>query len=185
MITSEVDDKVMTKNRSATYLLPLLSKDISIEFTYLITNVYLKFNKNVYDIEYPIGLLYGLEDSRAFEEFNDYLTHHPLFHKSFIINMTHKLYIINFPKQFITEYKLFKEGKYSKFSKEAKSLIISYSAEVYKYPPLIEDITGVLWKHKSRKEKMEKILGMVIPSDSELASRISYEQETFYFDEKI
>lgn len=185
MITSEVDKEVMVKNKSATYLIPLLSKDISIEYNYLIKNTYLKFNRNIGNIEYPIGLLYELEDTQRYGEYNDYVSSHPLFYKSFVTDMTHKLYVFNFPKQFITEYKLFKEGKYSKFSKEAKLLIISYSAEVYKYPPLIEDITGVLFKLKSFRNKKEKELEMTIPDDFELTSRVVFENETFYFDEKI
>jgi hypothetical protein len=180
MTTSEVDKKVVT-NKSKTYILPLLSKDVDIEFEYLLENTYLKFNINIGDIEYPIGLLYELEDSSAFSEYNDYLTKNDLYFTSYIINMTHKLYIFRFPEKYISEYKLFKEGKYSKFSNEAKSLIISYSAEAYKYPPLIEDIIGVLWKHKSRKDKLEKQLGMSLPKDSELASKIEYDKETFYF----
>jgi hypothetical protein len=154
MTKCESDIKVVS-NKSRTYLLPLLSKQVDIEFDYLLINTFIKFNRSM-DITYPIALLYELEDTEAFAEFN-------------------------FPEQYINEYKLFKEGKYSKFTSQAKSLIISYSAEAYKFPPLIEDITGVLYKHRIRRERMEKSLGMKLPQDSELASRIIYENETFNF----
>lgn len=175
------EKKTIVKNKSATYLLPLLSRDISIELEYLIINTYVKFNKDIGRIEYPIGILYEIENTESFGEYNDYLVNHPLFFKNFNINNMSLFYIFNFPKQYINEYKLFKEGKYSKFSTEAKSLIVSYSTEAYKYPPLIEDIVGVLWKHKSRRDKMERLLGMSLPKDSELASKIVYDNETFKF----
>lgn len=180
-MTDIIENKTITKNKSATYLIPLLSKDVDIEFDYLLTNSFVKFNREIGYIEYPIGLLYEYEESNAFNEYNNYLTHCELYHKAYLINMTHKLYIFRFPEKYITEYKLFKEGKYSRFSSEAKALIISYSAEAYKYPPLIEEITGVLWKHASRREKLEKALGMILPKDSELTSKIVYDEETFNF----
>jgi len=182
-MTKTLVDKKITSNKSRTYCLPLLSKDIDIEFDYLLINTYLKFNKNIGDITYPIGLLYRLEGTDSFNEYNDYLTHNNLYYTSFLIGKDKKLYVFTFPERFVDEYKLFKNGLYSKFSPEAKSLIISYSAETYKFPPLIEDITGVLWKHKTRREKLEKALGMSLPKDSELASKIIYEKETFNFDE--
>jgi hypothetical protein len=181
-MTKTLVNKKVISNKSRTYCLPLLSKDMDIEFDYLLINTYLKFNKDIGDISYPIGLFYNLEDTNSFNEYNDYLTHNNLYYTSFLIDNNKKLYIFNFPEKFINEYKLFKEGRYSKFSSEAKSLIISYSAEKYKYPPLIEDITGVLWKHKTRRERLEKDLGVNLPEDSELASKIVYERETFNFD---
>jgi hypothetical protein len=182
MVKCEVESKrVARSNKSRTYLIPLLSKEIDIEFEYLISNSYLKFNRDIGQIEYPIAILYELENTQAWDEYSTYLIHHPLFYRSFIINMTHKLYIFNFPEEYRMEYRLFKEGKYSKFSNEAKSLIISYSAEAYKYPPLIEDITGVLYKHITRRAKLEKLLDMVLPKDIELASRVEFDKETFLF----
>jgi hypothetical protein len=179
-MTIEVD-KDQKSSRSKTYLLPLLTKDINIQFNYLLCNCFIKFNRDIGEISHPFGVLYELEDSEDFSEYNMYLINHNLFHRSFIINEESKLFIFHFPKQFIKDYELFKEGKYSKLSTEAKSIIVSYSAEVYKYPPLIQDITGVLWRHKSRRQKMEADLGISIPETSELASRITSETETFNF----
>jgi hypothetical protein len=181
MTISEVDKKIIS-NKSKTYLLPLLSKDISIEFEYLIINTYVKFNKDIGCIENPIGILYEYEHTESFVDYMDYLDSHPLFFRSFPLGKF-ILYIFYFPKQYMNEYYFFKEGKYSKFSTDAKSLIVSYSTEAYKYPPLIEDLVGVLWKHKSRREKMERALGLSLPKDSELASKIIFDNETFYFKE--
>jgi hypothetical protein len=167
-------------SKSKTYLLPLISKDIEIEFNYLLNNCFIIFDKDI-TIPYPFGMLYEMEDSPEFEAYNQYLINHPLFDKSFIVNENNKLYVFNFPERFICEYKLFKQGLYSQFSTEAKSLIISYSAFTYKYPPLIEDITGVLYRHKIRKAKLEKELDVVIPDGCELASKINIDEETFKF----
>jgi hypothetical protein len=178
---SEVGKKVEKSSKSKTYLLPLITKHVDIEFAYLLVNCFIKFNKHVDGIDRPFGILFELEDTDAFEDYNKYLITNRLFVKSFIINEDRKLYIFRFPIEYANEYDLFKEGKYSKFDTEAKKLIIAYSAEAYRYPPLIEDLAGVLWKHKSRKEKMERELGVAIPDDSELASCIVYDNETFTF----
>lgn len=179
-VRKKENQETIRKNRSATYMIPLLTKDINIDLDYLLINTFLKFNKYI-EIPYPIGLLYEIEDTDAFKEYDSYLTHNKLFYKSFVTNDYNKLFVFNFTDKYINEYILFKEGRYSKFSVEAKSLIISYSASTYKYPPLIEDITGVLWKHSIRRERMERELDMRLPVDSELASIINYESETFNF----
>jgi hypothetical protein len=181
MTISEVDGGITKCSKGETYLLPLITKHVDIEFSYLLLNCFIKFNKHVDGIERPFGILFELEDTEAFKEYNEYLMTNRLFIKSFIINLSKKLYIFRFPSEYSNEYDLFKEGRYSKFDAEAKKLIISYSAEAYKYPPLIEDLAGVLWKHKSRKAKIERQLGMAISDDSELASRLTYCDETFYF----
>lgn len=179
MTLSDTEKKIIN-NKSRTYLLPLISKDIKLEYDYLLINTYIKFNKNV-DIEYPFGLLYEVEPSPIWAEYNEYLMSIESYYRGFTIGEDKKLFVFRFPDRYTNEYLLFKEGKYSKFDVEAKSLIISYSAEAYKYPPLIEDLTGVLWKHKSRRMKLEKALDMKLPDDCELASKIEYDNETFIF----
>lgn len=181
MTLSDTEKKILS-NKSKTYLLPLISKDISIEFDYLLINTYIKFNKDIGCVDYPFALLYEIEDTSAFWEYDSYLQTVPLFFSRYEIN-NKMLYIFRFPDKYKLEYSLFKEGKYSKFEPEAKALIMSYSAEAYKYPPLIEDIAGVLWKHKTRRAKIEKDLGMTLPESCELASRIEFDNETFYFNE--
>lgn len=167
-------------NKSLTYLLPLLASEVNIDFYHLLMNCYIKFNIPI-AIDYPIGLLFNLEESKDFEIYNNYLINHSLYHISYIILPNSKLYIFKFPDKYINDYKLFKEGKYSKLSAEAKKTILIYSAETYKYAPLIEDITGVLWKHKSRKLKLETSLGIHLPDEAELTSKINENDETFKF----
>jgi hypothetical protein len=170
----------ITRNKSTTYLLPLLFSDMDMEFSYLIVNTYIKFTPPIEEVERPIGVLFEDENSDAFNEFLMGLESHELFVRAIIKDNT-LLYIFRFPSEFCMDYDLFKESKYSQMSYEAKKKILKYSSEVYKYPPLVEDITGVLWKHKARRAKMERELGIIIPDDIELASKIIYENETFTF----
>jgi hypothetical protein len=183
MTLSDTQKKIIS-NKSRTYLMPLLSKDIDIsEYQYLLINTYIKFSKDIGCIDHPFGLLYEIEDTEAWSEYNDYLTRHERYHTSYLVNCDKKLYVFRFPEKYKNEYLMFKEGKYSKFNSDAKALIISYSSEAYKYPPLIEDLVGVLYQHKSRRIKIEKELGITLPEGSELASRICYDNETFIFNE--
>lgn len=174
----------MTRNKSSTYLLPLLNKTIGIEFDYLLINTFIKYHKSIGEYENTIGLLFEIEDTEAFKEYMSYLESHPSLVRHLTIYYTRELFIFKFPEEYLFEYNLFKEGKYSKFTQEAKSIIISYSAKAYKYPPILEDLTGVLWKHKTRREKLERELGITLPKDCELASKINYESETFYIPEE-
>lgn len=179
MMTEVTNKKDISSNKSRTYLIPILANKIDIEFEYLIENTYIKFNPQL-EIDYPIGILFEDEHSDAFQEYKLYLEQCYLFWKSYTIE-DKCLYVFQFPEEYLMDYLNFKEGKYSEISYEAKTMILKYTSEVYKYPPLVEDVVGVLWKHKTRRSKLEKELGMNLPVGAELASRINYEEETFNF----
>jgi hypothetical protein len=177
---SEVETKKRTtSNKSRTYLLPVLASKVDIEFEYLIIDTFIKFNPSL-SIEYPIGILFEDEATESFEEYKTYLRQSLQYHSEHVVS-NHILFIFEFPDEYTDDYIKFKAGKYSRMSQGAKKLILKYTSEVYKYPPLVEDVVGVLWRHKTRKQKLEKSLGMYISDDSELASKIIYENETFNF----
>ena len=184
-MTESISQKVMSNNKSATYLLPLLGKFIKLDFSSLMVNCYIRFNRPM-GIEFPIGILYDISGISPYEASIAYeieLQSSELFHRDFIVDNDYKLYVFKFPIRYITEYQLFQEGKYSEMSKEAKDVIINYTVLTYKYHPITEDIVGVLYKKKERKEKLEKMLGMTIPDDVELSSIMDIEKETFKFKE--
>ena len=62
----------MTRNKSSTYLLPLLNKTIGIEFDYLLINTFIKYHKSIGEYENTIGLLFEIEDTEAFKEYMSY-----------------------------------------------------------------------------------------------------------------
>lgn len=174
-------EQIKSCNKSNTYLIPLLATQMRMDFIYLIANTYIKFNPPLEDIDYPIGILYDLDASEEFSIYREYLQQQNMYYNHYYVN-DQVLFVFHMPEQFRSDYILFKEGKYSKMSYDAKKAILEYASKTYKYAPLIEDITGVLWKHKNRREKLEKQLNVSIPQDVELASIIVYEDETFNFD---
>ena len=147
--------------------------------TYLHCDKYPEFNNGKY-----LFVVYRFFNHSFYKEFEKELSTQSNLVKTVDFCEDKVLFIFEIPKEYLETVELFKEGKYSKFSQDAKSLIIAYSAQAYKYPPLLEDLTGVLWKHKTRREKLEKELGVTLPKDSELASKINYENETFYIPEE-
>jgi len=173
--------KVSTTNRSKTYLVPLLNTEVELSDFDLMLNSFIKFNPPV-DIAYPLGVLYETVENDNFRFYRNVLRINPLFHSEYDFGKQ-LLFIFNFPSAYQKDYIAFKEGKYSKMSDSAKRTILTFSAEIYKYPPLIEDITGILWKHAVRRQKLEKELNIKLPDNSELASKINIEDETFNINE--
>jgi hypothetical protein len=179
MMTEVKNKKDISSNKSRTYLIPILASKIDMEFEYLMIDTYIKFNPQL-ELDYPIGILFENESSDAFNEYKIYLEQCYLFWRSYTLE-DKCLYVFQFPEEYIMDYLNFKEGKYSELSADVKKVILKYTSEVYKYPPLVEDVVGVLWKHKTRRSKLEKELGMSLPVGAELASRINYDEETFNF----
>jgi hypothetical protein len=184
MTDQSVKKLVGNSTRTTTYLLPLLSKTIGVDYRSHIRNCYIFFNDDI-GVNYPVGVVYDVTDFASFEEFNMYdemIKSSAWYRENYSFNEDMKLYVFECPDQWKSDYDLFVEGQYSKMSKDAKKTILSYTTLEYKYQPLIDDMAGILYKRRDRKEKLEKILAMTIPDDLELASKIDPEQETFKFE---
>lgn len=184
MTDQSVKKLVGNSTRTTTYLLPLLSKTIGVDYRAHIRNCYIFFNDDI-GVSYPIGVAYDVSDFGSFEEFDMYdemLKASSWFRQYYTFNHDIRLYVFECPDEWKADYDLFVMGRYSQMSKDAKRVILSYTTLEYKYQPLIDDIAGILYKRRDRKEKLEKVLAMTIPDDLELASRINPEQETFKFE---
>ena len=94
----------MTRNKSATYLLPLLNKEVSIEFDYLLINTFIKYHKYIGEYENTIGLLFEVEDTEAFAEYVSYLNNHPNLIKHISVYYTRELFIFSFPEKYLIEF---------------------------------------------------------------------------------
>lgn len=81
-------------------------------------------------------------------------------------------------KGFEDEYLNFIEGKYSKFSEEAKKKLLS---QIDNGKKRIEDsnLYAVLYKTEARRLKLEKKLDVKLDKDAELASIINVREEVY------
>jgi len=185
-MTTEIE---VAANRSKTYLLPLLDEIVGLDFVGHIQNTYLKFSPDLnIQSHYPFGILYKYDTSIYYREgkrvsFPDWetsLKEHPLLEKVFDFGVN-TLYVFDFPKEYLTEYKLFKLGKYSKFSNAAKTVILEKTSLYYKHSSIAVDVAHVLYKNKERKRKLELELGIKLPDDCELASKFDSNEELFEY----
>lgn len=184
MLEAKINNKVNIQNKSKTYLMPLLSAYIDISFIHLIKNTFIKFEDRR---DYNIGILYELpneSESYEFYKYIEYLKEATLFNDK-IEFKNYILLTFHFPEEFLYEFDCYREGRYSLFSRDAKKIIITFTADSYMYSKLTMDVTQILYKNKHRKEQLEQELGLTLNNDSELTSKMLVENETFKLDNYI
>jgi len=114
-----------TKNNSSTFLLPALKLDKHILANHGFVNCYI--NDQDHDSSYKncIYLLFNNKEGDLISSFDEIINYIELQHKIievYDIEYAHTVIVVKFPSNFIKDLKLFKEGKYSKFSKEYKDI---------------------------------------------------------------
>lgn len=171
------------RNKSETYLLPLLSEIVSFDkrFAKNIKCTYINFDDKKY--ENCIGVIYEFSfKNPEFTHYENKLTTNELFVDLFDIGED-VLYIFKFPEEYMHEYECYKSGLYSKFGLDAKELILEYYGDLYKgnlsATSFLLKINQVLFKDKKLKRQLEKELGVQIDDNAELSSVPSMEDETF------
>ena len=116
-------------NASKTYLLPLLSEIIGFESKFMnyLENTYMYVDDESLDQSIPyLAVLH--EFSFKNPEFTSYehrLIDNELFVKCIDIE-DNVLYIFKFPEEYLKEYELLKNSKYSEFGDDAKKLILNF-----------------------------------------------------------
>jgi len=176
-------------NKSKTYLLPLLSEiiDFDKKFFEHLENVYIFDDKN----KYKDCILILHDFSFKNPEFTSYeykFTNNELFIDLVDIN-DKVLYIFKFPKEYMKEYNLFKEGKYSKFGKDAKELILEFFTKIYfgniNAVNFLLKIKQILFKDNKLKREIEDSLNVKLSNDAELTDKIVISHETFGLEKYI
>ena len=173
-------------NASKTYLLPLLSEIIGFEpkFMNYLENTYMYVDDESLDQSIPyLAVLH--EFSFKNPEFTSYehrLIDNQLFIKCIDIE-DNVLYIFKFPEEYLTEYELLKDSKYSEFGEDAKKLILNFWTQLYGKIPvginLILKIKQILYKDTKLREQIETKLKTKLDSNSELGEHVYIENETF------
>lgn len=170
-------------NKSKTYLFPLLSEvvDIDYKFSNFLINTYIAEDTNQY--KDCIFLLYDFSfKNPEFTAYEHMLTDNQYFVD--LVDIDDKvLYIFKFPEEYIPEYNNFKKGKYSKYGKDAKEVILSYYTNIYKgnvgAVNFLLKLKQILFKDQILRKKIEKELKVTLPKDAELTDIMDENRETF------
>jgi len=174
-------------NASKTYLLPLISEVVGIEQKYInyLENTYMfdennEFNECIFirhefDFKNPEFTAY---EHRLID--NQYFIKHIDIGKEVI-------YIFKFPEEYLKEYYLLQNSKYSEFGEDAKKLILKFWTEMYgKIPEGIKAIVRIkqiLYKDTKLKKEIEQKLSsdkhkVILDDGSELGEKVEISNET-------
>ena len=164
-------------NKSYSYLIPLVNEfcPIDSDFVLLLDNVYVRHLD--YLDEDMITISYQFIDNDPFLAYIEAFRPNELFKEMYIDedNISITLY---FPIEFISEYHLYKRGKFSLFSEKAKSIILSYVLDVHKLKDA-DRIRRVLYRDDELRAELERKLDMKIDPHLELSSAPNMINETF------
>ena len=170
-------------NKSKTYLLPLLSEIIGFDkkFFQHLVNVFMFEDTGKY--KDCLCILHDFSfKNPEFTSYEHNLTNNELFMDLIDIDKQ-VLYIFKFPEEYMTEYNLLKQGKYSNFGADAKELILEFFTDVYKgnpnAVPFLIKVRQILFKDEKLKKEIEEKLKITLSNEAELQDIISIENETF------
>lgn len=171
----------MNINRSKTYLLPLLSEFVHFDLKlieYLLnTYMFLEGEKDCLCILHE----FSFKDP-TFTSYEHKLINNKLFIKHIDIN-NKVLYVFKFPDEYLKEYNLFKEGKYSEFDESSKKLILRFWTQIYENNPnaarFLIKLRQILNKDEKLKQILEKDLKIKISNNQELGEIMNNNDETY------
>lgn len=106
-----------TKTNTSTFLLPAFRLDKEMLGLNGYINSYLNDDKHETYHKEAVYMLFKTDRGQEFDEFIDYVeTKHKVL-EVYDIERGYTVLVIKFPTEYIKDFRLFKEGKYSKFSK--------------------------------------------------------------------
>jgi len=157
------------KNKTWDFLLPLVGIPLPDYFS--LYNVYLFDSEHNVD-KYNLFVCFKWHGHKKFEDSLNIIRHNPQYRGEFSYqDGNYIVFILELLEEFKSEYDLFLEGKYSKFSDKAKEIICRHRSSD-------SIIKSILNKCNSLKEMWEKDLNIVISDSSELWSIYDRCEET-------
>jgi len=109
------------RNKSLTYMLPLVDAELKLDFDNYLLNCYVSFEKN----DETFCLMYSWSSNPAFLKYEGKLMSHPMYigHADFGEKVVYKFQLTHVMK---LERQLFLEGRYKEFSEKHKKTILDY-----------------------------------------------------------
>ncbi len=167
----ETTEYLEMKNRTCTYLLPLLGKT-NHEFKNLVQCF-------VGDKDYPkeynrLYLLFNKEDKDWFRNHMEILRNHELFEKEYDVNESYIMLVYKLEGIDQERYKHFVNGRYSKLDEDYKAHILNFYNIGYG-----SEVAKVLYRREDKYVEWEKRLGVKIPRSQEIGNKPDFDYEVF------
>ena len=161
-------------NKSSMFLFPLLNYSRSYyRWNTDFINCFYKTEDNKEDV--ALYLWYKYNASIEMEEFESKIKKHPQYVETIDVDQYHVLYKFAVPAKYCEDFDLLVKGKYSYISEIAKERILDFHSASKTSP-----LSKILNRDSSRREKMERELGIVIPKTADLHDPM-YEKDECYF----
>ena len=162
---------VSRKNKSSVFLIPMLGGTQKLFF-------YNSLFSDSYCYKEGYGecliLKYIDSDGILFEKFKLAVQQFRMYISTFY-EEDYVYFMFDIPRKYVSDYNLFRKGKYSMFSLELKDSILKFHAESLTHRTYVSE---VLYKSEDRKEDIEDFLDTQLPVDSELESVPNLEKES-------
>ena len=164
--------KTATKTKSSLFIAPMLGGEKKLWFyNQSMINAFIGI-KN--ELEDKIILLYKNSDDPLFIKFKHTIQKFKNFNEIRDIDPYHILIIFDVPKVHRKNFKLFKEGQYSKFGQTFKLKILAY------HKMNVDNMIGqIIFKTVGRKRQLERKIGMYLSDEAELYSIPEKHEEHF------
>lgn len=179
--------KSIRYNKSKTYLLPLLSEFVQFDFKYyyLLENSYIYDNLSKYNN--CIYLLHKVKiQDPEFTKYEHKLLNNNLFTGLVDLDKDYSVYVFKFPEDYMFEYKLFEQGKYSEFGEDSKSLILKFWTELHQNNinavNFLVKLKQILFRDDKLRRSLEQELKVKLPETAELTDKIKVDHETIYLE---
>lgn len=105
------------KTNTSLFLLPALEITNEVLQSLGFVNAYLNDDEHCYTYKECVYLLFKDPNIDTLDEFTAILESKNILIDEYDVDKNHVMVVVKFPEEYIKEYKFFKQGKYSKFSK--------------------------------------------------------------------
>lgn len=158
---------VPRKNKSCFFILPLLGYPMY--WYYGLINCYLGDETN--KPEFTLNKIFI-----QVKVYDNKLTGLPYFNQFYKLEDHTYMYVYNIPKQYEDDYTKFYEGRYSEMSESSKDLICKLSGVK---PVMSSTVYKVLYKTTDQRQKIEELIGQILPDSAELYSIPDMDSEVY------
>ena len=156
------------RTKSSIFILPMLGGNKNLFFwDRLFVNAFIETPEE----KDCIALLYRWSSDPLFIKFEKALSKFKDFRKKYDPNPYYVLFVFNIPKNYKRNYKLFKNGKYSKLSKAYKISILDFHDL-----EISSEVGQILFQDPKRKKVLEEKLDAILEDNSELLSIIDNDE---------
>lgn len=176
---SEMINVDMTPNKSKKYLLPLLSEFIYIDNEIMdnLINTYIFDKKQEYKNCIFLLFKYAIKNPK-FSIFEHKISKIEGYKATYDLENNMVLYVVKFPKEYMSEYNHFKNGKYSEYDDDAQEIIKNFLIDQGVSNNFIKKIKDIFNKSETLKKQIEKDLNVTLPANSELEDIMEPNKET-------